>query len=212
MARPANADAQATRQRVLHAASRLFSERGFAATSVRSVASEAQVNVATIHLYFQSKEGLYERCVDRMYAELATLREELVPKIGEAQGDPGRLVEHAVVVGYRFARSNQASLRLLMRTIINRGELDVDRRERDQMPHLERATELLALAMGQPEAPYRLAIQSVVHLVVRYALSTRRELVAIAGLPIDTPDPHPHIERHLTHVALQLLALKEKRP
>jgi TetR/AcrR family transcriptional regulator, regulator of cefoperazone and chloramphenicol sensitivity len=53
---PSNEDARA---RLLAAALRLFAQQGFAKTSTRELAEEAQVNVASISYYFGDKAGLY---------------------------------------------------------------------------------------------------------------------------------------------------------
>ncbi|MBX7220234.1 MAG: CerR family C-terminal domain-containing protein [Blastocatellia bacterium] len=47
------------RTRLLTAAEKLFAQHGPAATSIRDLAREAQVNVAAINYYFGSKENLY---------------------------------------------------------------------------------------------------------------------------------------------------------
>ena len=52
-------DAQQARDRLLHTALRLFAERGYATTSVREIAQEAQTNIASISYYFGDKAGLY---------------------------------------------------------------------------------------------------------------------------------------------------------
>lgn len=56
-------DAARTRQRLLHTAARLFAANGYAATTVREIAHEADVNAALINRYFASKEGLFEACL-----------------------------------------------------------------------------------------------------------------------------------------------------
>jgi len=48
-----------TRERVIAAASALFAERGFHATTVRDIARRAGVNLAAGHYHFGSKETLY---------------------------------------------------------------------------------------------------------------------------------------------------------
>src|SRR5690606_6023813 len=48
------------RQRLLATARRLFIAQGFAAVSIRAIATETGVNPAMIHYYFRSKQGLYE--------------------------------------------------------------------------------------------------------------------------------------------------------
>lgn len=48
-----------SRERLLHAALRLFAAQGFAKTSIREIASTAGVNIAAISYYFGDKAGLY---------------------------------------------------------------------------------------------------------------------------------------------------------
>ncbi|WP_405783452.1 TetR family transcriptional regulator [Streptomyces sp. NBC_00859] len=51
-------DARGTRQLLLDAAAKLFSERGYEAATVRDIASEAGVNQALLFRYFGSKQAL----------------------------------------------------------------------------------------------------------------------------------------------------------
>jgi AcrR family transcriptional regulator len=53
-----------TRDQILRAARELFAERGYARTTVRSVAAAAAVNQGLIHHYFGSKEQLYREALD----------------------------------------------------------------------------------------------------------------------------------------------------
>src|ERR1700733_15759484 len=55
MSRPS----EITRYRILKTAARLFAERGYEATSVRTLAAKAHVNQAAINYHFKTKEGLY---------------------------------------------------------------------------------------------------------------------------------------------------------
>src|SRR5262250_3547096 len=54
-----------TRERLLQAASSLFSEQGYAATGTRAIAARASCNVALISHYFGSKEGLLREVILR---------------------------------------------------------------------------------------------------------------------------------------------------
>ncbi len=58
-------DAGNTQLLLLKAARRRFAFDGYAATTVRDIAADAGVNVALIHRYFTSKEGLFEACLAR---------------------------------------------------------------------------------------------------------------------------------------------------
>jgi AcrR family transcriptional regulator len=52
-------DAQASRQALLEAATSLFDERGYDATTIREIGARADVDSALIARYFGGKEGLY---------------------------------------------------------------------------------------------------------------------------------------------------------
>ncbi|MBQ0937319.1 CerR family C-terminal domain-containing protein [Ideonella paludis] len=56
---PGRADGEATRERLLLTALRLFAQRGFSATSTREIAQAAGANVAAIAYHFGDKAGLY---------------------------------------------------------------------------------------------------------------------------------------------------------
>jgi AcrR family transcriptional regulator len=78
-------DAEATRQRLLDAASEEFAARGIAGARVDRIAQAARSNKAQIYHYFGSKEGLFEAVFDRVVE--ATLRETPI--------DPADLPEYA---------------------------------------------------------------------------------------------------------------------
>ncbi|MDP2370984.1 CerR family C-terminal domain-containing protein [Rhodoferax sp.] len=57
-------DGMEARQRLLHAALRLFAEKGFSKTSTREIAQAGAVNIAAISYYFGDKAGLYRAVFD----------------------------------------------------------------------------------------------------------------------------------------------------
>lgn len=58
---------QDTKQRILKAANELFAKNGYGATSVRDIATEAEVNLAAINYHFKNKENLYWKVFDYNY-------------------------------------------------------------------------------------------------------------------------------------------------
>ena len=56
----------AVRERLLNVALQLFAQKGFESTSIREIASAAQVTKPTIYYYFKSKEGLYLELLDHL--------------------------------------------------------------------------------------------------------------------------------------------------
>jgi AcrR family transcriptional regulator len=59
------------RERIFASALRHFSEKGFAATSLREVSADAQTTKPMIYYYFKSKEGLYSSIVQEILEEMA---------------------------------------------------------------------------------------------------------------------------------------------
>ena len=55
-----------TKEKILSAAQELFEERGFNGTSVRDIATKADVNVALINYHFGSKDSLIATLVEEM--------------------------------------------------------------------------------------------------------------------------------------------------
>src|SRR6516162_6848378 len=71
-----------TRERIFKTAVRLFAERGYEATSVRTLAAKAHVNQAAINYHFKSKDGLYREELQGMPRERALgefVRQQLRP-------------------------------------------------------------------------------------------------------------------------------------
>jgi len=63
-----------TRDKILDAAELLFVERGFAATSMRAIASKAEVNLAAANYHFGSKRGLLSAVFHRRVAPITKQR------------------------------------------------------------------------------------------------------------------------------------------
>ena len=203
MARPAHADSAATQNRILEAAMRMFGEEGTGSVSIRRIAAASGVSLATVHHYFGSKEQLYDACIRSMYGELEDLRGD-VSRAFEHAASPHSLVEQTVRAAFRFAWDHRGAIRLLMRTIIDAGHMDPEHRTSVHLPFLEQASKVLARAFSRKRSEMRLAIQSIMHLVVRYALTDAGELALIAGTN-DERRALDAIEDHLARAALGLL-------
>jgi AcrR family transcriptional regulator len=70
------------RERIFASALRHFSQKGFAATSLREVSEDAQTTKPMIYYYFGSKEGLYASIVREILEEMADAIRSHLP--GEA--------------------------------------------------------------------------------------------------------------------------------
>jgi AcrR family transcriptional regulator len=195
-----------TRRRILDAASTLFSERGASAVSVRDIAQQAGITLATVHHYFGTKEQLYDACIQAMYVELESLRESIEPAFLRG-GEPRDLLEAAVRASFRFAIAHRGANRLLMRTVVDSGELEATRREKVHLPFLERGGIVLAHIFQRDANEMRLLLQSVMHLIVRYALTSPKELMLIAHSN-DEARAILTIENHLVKSTFALLGVE----
>lgn len=62
---------EATRRALLDAASRLFAEKGFTATSLDEVAADARVTKGAVYHHFANKQAVFEAVADEAEAEVA---------------------------------------------------------------------------------------------------------------------------------------------
>ena len=209
MARPVNADADATRQRMLGAAVQLFAERGLGSTSVRDVAGAAGVSLAMVHHYFGSKDELYDACIDATYVELSAMKGALALELASA-APLAELFARAVVTSFRFAREHRTAVRLLVRAAVSSGELH-PRGRKLLLEALDVVSTAVGVRLERPSSELRLPLQSVVFLVARYAAQDERETAAVVGIPVrEKHRAREAIEAHLVRVALDLFGLSTR--
>jgi AcrR family transcriptional regulator len=81
----ATRDPEATKQRILDAALREFSDKGIAGARVDAIAARACVNKRMLYYYFGSKEGLFREILQRRVDQASATRHDQDPAA------PGRL-------------------------------------------------------------------------------------------------------------------------
>lgn len=85
--RPRSHDPEGRRADILRAARRLFARNGYAQTSIRAIAAEADVNHALVVTYFGGKEALFMEAVGRFRIPQDALEgsiEDMGPRIARA--------------------------------------------------------------------------------------------------------------------------------
>jgi AcrR family transcriptional regulator len=78
---PSYPKSEVTRTRILEAAFQLFLEQGYAATSVRQIARQAEMTVGGIYNHFASKDEIW-----RAVVEVKHPYHQILPMIEQAQG------------------------------------------------------------------------------------------------------------------------------
>jgi AcrR family transcriptional regulator len=209
--RPKNANAAATRARILEQAARLFAERGRGETSVRDIAGASGVSLATVHHYFGSKDELYAAAIDAMYEELEELRGELLTAFESGPASPVAFLEETVRTTYRFARDHLNAQKLVMRSVIDTGEIPEERREGFLLPLMGETAAMVSAITGLDKPRVALALHSINQLIVRYALIADVEAEWMSRVIFDEPEGEPRaiLEDHLVYCARALLNLSE---
>ncbi len=200
--------AEHTRRRILECATRLFAEQGAGRTSVREIAAAAGVNLALVSHHFGGKDKLYAACVEAMYRELDGLHAELVAALGGG-GPLDATIREAMVRGFHHARAHRGAIQLVMRHVLDTGEVPSERRDALLLPFLDGAARALAEQTGREPTEIRFAIQSLLYLMSRYALTSTNELALIAGVSGDEPESLVlrRVEEQLAQQALWLFGL-----
>lgn len=62
-----------TEQKILDAAVKVFTEKGYEATRTRDIATEAGINIASLHYYFRSKEKLFDLIIQHSMTKFSTM-------------------------------------------------------------------------------------------------------------------------------------------
>lgn len=73
------------RQEIIKSATRLFAAKGYAATSVREIVSEAGATAPVLYYYFQSKEGVYLEIMREALSQFEKVLTESSEKAGTAE-------------------------------------------------------------------------------------------------------------------------------
>jgi AcrR family transcriptional regulator len=136
---------QPAKIRILDAAERLFARNGFEATSLRAVILEAQVNLASIHYYYRSKEGLIRAVIERRFAPINQERLQLLNEYQKATGSPPPSVEKIleafllpmVSVGVQKSKNSSHLMQLGGRILLESGA-SIERIVEDQFKEVAR--------------------------------------------------------------------------
>jgi AcrR family transcriptional regulator len=76
-----------TKKLILDVAERLFADRGFSATSLRELTSEAGTNVASVNYHFGSKEALLAAVLERRLRPINERRLDILDKLEHTAGE-----------------------------------------------------------------------------------------------------------------------------
>jgi AcrR family transcriptional regulator len=191
--------------RILRAARRQFATQGFDGTTMREIAFEAEVNLASIRYYFDSKSGLYFRVLQQVLGPLGPRilwqSNRQVPPLGQVEGVVREFFDHV--------RMNPDMPALMVREMASGKDVSppIAAMMKNSLPLL-----IAMIANGQQDGSIRagdttlLALSTLAQPV--YLTLTRRALTQVLGL--DQEDPAVHA-RTVEHAVTTIRAALEHR-
>jgi AcrR family transcriptional regulator len=102
---------------ILHAAERVFAEKGYHAACIEEIAEAAEYGTGTVYLYFKDKESLYLELFEAKVRELIQWIERRVGSTLEPVEALGRLIEARM----EYFDSNRAFFQIYVREGMNLG-------------------------------------------------------------------------------------------
>ena len=189
---------EATKERILAAAEKLFSEQGLDGVSVREIAAAAKLDVAMINYHFGSKLGLYRAVFHRRIDQLTEQRlgglDEVLARF-QGRAPELRDVVHALIAPNILLRSNAELGGVPFARLIVREMTDPNERERGIISEMFDQTAyryIEAIAVIFPGAPraeihwaYHFAIGTLVHAM---ASTGRLEYLSRGACQMSDPD------------------------
>jgi len=101
-----------TRNRIVVAAAKVFSERGFRAASTRDIAKRARVNQGLITYYFRSKQELWKAAAGRIFDQLKQVLEQFLE--GPREADQRSFARERIREYVRFVAAHPELFRLMV--------------------------------------------------------------------------------------------------
>lgn len=196
------------RQKILTTAGKIFASKGFAATKVREICSEAEANVAAVNYYFGDKESLYYEAV-----ALARQNRANLSPLPESADDPeDRLKQFILTLVNRTAGIADPpwEVQLIVREVLFPTEACKRLIEEYYRPFFNQLLEIvqqLAPVELKPETAYRLGY-SIIGQVMYLRFTSRMKSMF---LPEKMAENHFQNEQIAEHIyQFSLAALKSR--
>jgi AcrR family transcriptional regulator len=93
---------QMRHQQIMHAAKKIFAEKGFAGATMESIAEEAEYSPATIYLYFKNKDELYASLMLEMLQVLVDQMEAVADQKDLSPDNKIKALEKALYDVYEY--------------------------------------------------------------------------------------------------------------
>ena len=106
------------RQRIAAVAEALFAERGYAGTSMQTIADAAKVNKAMLYYYFKDKRDLYRTIIQTGLDALSSILDEIGADASSAREKMAEFARRS----YMLFASKRSVVRIMYREVMGLGE------------------------------------------------------------------------------------------
>ena len=161
---------EATTERILNAAEALFSEKGFAKTSLREVAEHAGIKAPSLLYHFKTKEQLFNEVIRRTYQQIEQLLDAHTLNVDE-DGQWLATFFSALIV---FEKEHHQLILVLNEGLFSTSHLGAEVIKENFVPLLDKF-ETRFRQLATPKIPESVPVrQAILHIIIAY--SARRSL------------------------------------
>ena len=199
--------AQATREAILRAATKVFAKHGFDGGRVEQISKAANSYDRMIYYYFGSKEGLFIEVLEETYRRF----NEAEAALSLDHADPQDNLKAMIRFIWTYYQKNPEFITLLNTENLYRGRhIGKSLRARDLSSPVLQVTDRV-LKAGAAQGVFRddVAARDVYLMIAAmgyFYLSNRFTLSAFLGEPLETPQALAHWEAFLIDAVLRTVA------
>lgn len=212
------AEQEDARVRLIDAAIALFAEKGYEGTSVRDLATAADVNVAAVSYHFGSKDALYHEALRACLAPCGEMRERMQAHLDVARQQKSRKAAEEALRG-----CIRDFLGILVSPAARHSHL-VMREQSEGKPRFEPVIReffqpvgsilqqvILMLAPGLPQMRVFMVISGVIGQCL-HVYKARLSYRVLAGVDSHSPEYIEMVSKHIAHLtALGLRGLEREK-
>ena len=201
------AAAQATRESILRAATKVFAKHGFAGGRIEQISKAAKSHDRMIYYYFGSKEGLFIAVLEEMYRRFNEAEDKLALDVDK----PVEALTAVIRFMWGYYHRNPEFITLLNTENLHRGKhIAKSRRAREySSPAVSVLGEVLARGVRQKLFRADVAARDVYLMIASmgyFYLSNRFTLSAFLGEELETPAALAHWEAFVIDSVLRTVA------
>ena len=196
--------AQATRENILRAATKVFAKHGFAGGRIEQISKAAKSYDRMIYYYFGSKEALFVAVLEEMYRRFNEAEAKLVLDVAK----PVEALTAVIRFMYGYYHRNPEFITLLNTENLHRGKhiAKSERAREFSSPAVAVLGQVLASGVQQKLFRADLAARDVYLMIASmgyFYLSNRFTLSAFLGEQLDSADALAHWEAFLIDAVLR---------